>query len=87
MNPLINRIWDVWTNTAQKELLVMLEEFAYDYDYDTRFLAIVGQIEDAVYDEDYERVRLLFQKYAPETIRTIDGQLFMEIIDEAEYGY
>ena len=41
MNPLINRIWDVWTNTAQKELLVMLEEFAYDYDYDTRFLAIV----------------------------------------------
>ena len=84
---LIRRIWDVWTNSAQEELIVMLEEFAYDYDYDTRFLAIAGQIEDAIYDEDYERVRLLFQKYAPETLRTIDGQLFMEIIDEAEFGY
>lgn len=84
---LIRRIWDVWTNSAQEELIVMLEEFAYDYDYDTRFLEVAGQIEDAIYDEDYERVRLLFQKYAPETLRTIDGQLFMEIIDEAEFGY
>ena len=87
MNPLINRIWDVWTNSAQQELIVMLEEFANDYSFDTRFLSRIGLIEDAIYDEDYERVRLLFQKYAPETIRTIDGQLFMEIIDEAEYGY
>lgn len=84
---LIRRIWDVWTNSAQEELIVMLEEFAFDYEYDTRFLEVAGQIEDAIYDEDYERVRLLFQKYAPETLRTIDGQLFMEIIDEAEFGY
>jgi hypothetical protein len=84
---LIKRIWDVWTNSAQQELIVMLEEFAFDYEYDTRFLAVIGQIEDAVYDEDYERTRLLFQRYAPETIRNIDRDLFLEIIDEAEYGY
>ena len=84
---LIGRIWDVWTNTAQEELIVMLEEFAYDYSYDTRFLAIAGQIEDAILDEDYERVRLLFERSAPDSIRTLDRSLFLEIIEEAEYGY
>jgi hypothetical protein len=84
---LINRIWDVWTNSAQQELIVMLEEFAYDYSYDTRFLAIAGQIEDAILDEDYERVRLLFERSAPDSIRTLDRSLFLEIIEEAEYGY
>ena len=84
---LIRRIWDVWTNTAQQELLVMLEEFAVDYEYDTRFLSILGQLEDAIYDEDYERARLLFERSAPETIRNVDRALFIEIIDEAEYGY
>jgi len=84
---LIGRIWDVWTNSAQEELIVMLEEFAYDYSYDTRFLAIAGQIEDAILDEDYERVRLLFERSAPDSIRNLDRSLFLEIIDEAEYGY
>ena len=84
---LIGRIWDVWTNSAQEELIVMLEEFAYDYSYDTRFLAIAGQIEDAILDEDYERVRLLFERSAPSSIRNLDRSLFIEIIDEAEYGY
>ena len=84
---LIGRIWDIWTNSAQEELIVMLEEFAYDYSYDTRFLAIAGQIEDAILDEDYERVRLLFERSAPDSIRNLDRSLFLEIIDEAEYGY
>ena len=84
---LIRRIWDVWTNTAQEELMVMLEEFAIDYDYDTRFLAAVGQMEDAIFDEDYERLRLLFERSAPDMIRALDRELFYEIIDEADYGY
>lgn len=84
---LIRRIWDVWANSAQEELLIMLEEFATDYDFDTRFLESIGQMEDAIYDEDYERLRLLFEKYAPSMIRNLDKSLFIEIIDEAEYGY
>jgi|TARA_R110000824_G_C15168500_1_gene672677 hypothetical protein len=84
---LIRRIWDVWTNSAQEELMVMLEEFAFDYDYDTRFLAAVGQMEDAIYDEDYVRLRLLFERSIPENMRALDRQLFMEIIDEADFGY
>ena len=84
---LIRRIWDVWTNSAQEELLVMLEEFAFDYDYDTRFLAAVGQMEDAIYDEDYNRLELLFERSAPPLIRALDRELFLEIIDEAKYGY
>jgi len=84
---LIRRIWDVWTNSAQEELMVMLEEFAIDYDYDTRFLAAVGQMEDAIFDEDYERLRLLFERSAPDMIRALDRELFYEIIDEADYGY
>lgn len=84
---LIRRIWDVWTNSAQEELMVMLEEFAFDYDHDTRFLAALGQMEDAIFDEDYERLRLLFERSAPALIRALDKDLFYEIIDEAEYGY
>lgn len=84
---LIGRIWDVWTNSAQQELLVMLEEFALDYSYDSKFLARIGLIEDAILDEDYERVRLLFERSAPSSIRNLDRSLFIEIIDEAEYGY
>lgn len=67
--------------------MVMLEEFAFDYDYDTRFLAAVGQMEDAIYDEDYVRLRLLFERSIPENMRALDRQLFMEIIDEADFGY
>lgn len=84
---LIRRIWDVWTNSAQEELIVMLEEFAIDYSFDTVFLSRIGLIEDAVYDEDYERVRLLFERSAPDMMRNLDRSLFIEIIDEAEYGY
>ncbi|QDP62992.1 MAG: hypothetical protein Tp172MES00d2C118481931_29 [Prokaryotic dsDNA virus sp.] len=84
---IIRRIWDVYTNSAQEELLLMLEEFAFDYSFDDRFLSAVGQMEDAIFDMDYERLRLLFEKFAPKLISNVDMQLFYEIIDEADYGY
>jgi len=84
---IIRRIWDVYTNSAQEELLLMIEEFAFDYSFDDRFLSAVGQMEDAIFDMDYERLRLLFEKFAPKFISNVDMQLFYEIIDEADYGY
>ena len=84
---IIRRIWDVYTNSAQEELLLMIEEFAFDYSFDDRFLSAVGQMEDAIFDMDYERLRLLFEKFAPKLISNVDMQLFYEIIDEADYGY
>lgn len=84
---IIRRIWDVYTNSAQEELLLMLEEFAFDYSFDDRFLSAIGQMEDAIFDMDYERLRLLFEKFAPKLISNVDMQLFYEIIDEADYGY
>lgn len=84
---LIRRIWDVYTNSAQEELIIMLEEFAFDYSFDDRFLSAVGQMEDAIFDMDYDRLRLLFEKHAPKLISNVDMQLFYEIIDEADYGY
>tara|TARA_R100000329_G_C7581871_1_gene206162 strand:+ start:252 stop:512 length:261 start_codon:yes stop_codon:yes gene_type:complete len=84
---IIRRIWDVYTNSAQEELLLMLEEFAFDYSFDDRFLSAIGQMEDAIFDMDYERLRLLFEKFAPKLISNVDMQLFYEIIDEADYGF
>jgi hypothetical protein len=84
---IIRRIWDVYTNSAQEELLLMIEEFAFDYSFDDRFLSAVGQMEDAIFDMDYDRLRLLFEKFAPKFISNVDMQLFYEIIDEADYGY
>lgn len=84
---IIRRIWDVYTNSAQEELLLMLEEFAFDYSFDDRFLSAIGQMEDAIFDMDYDRLRLLFEKFAPKLISSVDMQLFYEIIDEADYGY
>jgi hypothetical protein len=84
---IIRRIWDVYTNSAQEELLLMIEEFAFDYSFDDRFLSAIGQMEDAIFDMDYERLRLLFEKFAPKLISNVDMQLFYEIIDEADYGY
>ena len=65
----------------------MIEEFAFDYSFDDRFLSAIGQMEDAIFDMDYERLRLLFEKFAPKLISNVDMQLFYEIIDEADYGY
>jgi hypothetical protein len=84
---IIRRIWDVYTNSAQEELLLMIEEFAFDYSFDDRFLSAIGQMEDAIFDMDYDRLRLLFEKFAPKLISNVDMQLFYEIIDEADYGY
>ena len=48
MNPLINRIWDVWTNSPQDELFAILTEFREDYGADTTWLHAIDIIEEAV---------------------------------------
>lgn len=84
---LINRIWDVWTNTAQEELLQMIDEFRTDYVLEERFISTFGLLEDSILEEDYERARLLFEKHAPMLMSHLDRSLFYELLDEAEYGY
>jgi hypothetical protein len=88
MNPLINRVWSTWTNSSQQELLEMLREFRLDYMFDDSFLHGLDIIEEAILEENYERAMIIFQEMKPSGIfLPRDFDLFMEILDEANYGY
>jgi hypothetical protein len=88
MNPLIDRIWATWTNTSQEELLLMLREFRFDYFFEDSFLHALDIVEEAILEEDYERAMIIFQEMKPSGILLPrDFDLFMEILDEANYGY
>ena len=88
MNPLIDRIWSTWTNTSQEELLLMLREFRFDYFFEDSFLHALDIVEEAILEEDYERAMIIFQEMKPSGIfLPRDFYLFMEILDEANYGY
>lgn len=88
MNPLIDRIWSTWTNTSQEELLLMLREFRFDYFFEDSFLHALDIVEEAILEEDYERAIIIFQEMKPSGIfLPRDFDLFMEILDEANYGY
>jgi hypothetical protein len=88
MNPLIDRIWATWTNTSQEELLLMLREFRFDYFFEDSFLHALDIVEEAILEEDYERAMIIFQEMKPSGIfLPRDFDLFMEILDEANYGY
>ncbi len=88
MNPLINRVWSTWTNSSQQELLEMLREFRLDYMFDDSFLHGLDIIEEAILEENYERAMVIFQEMKPSGVfMPRDFDLFMEILDEANYGY
>jgi hypothetical protein len=88
MNPLVNRIWSTWTNSSQQELLEMLREFRFDYMFDDSFLHGLDIIEEAILEENYERALVIFQEMKPSGIfLPRDFDLFVEILDEANYGY
>ncbi len=88
MNPLINRVWSTWTNSSQQELLEMLREFRLDYIFDDSFLHGLDIIEEAILEENYERAMIIFQEMKPSGVfMPRDFDLFMEILDEANYGY
>jgi len=88
MNPLINRIWSTWTNSSQDELLEMLREFRVDYFLDDTFNHALDIVEEAILLEDYERAAVIFYEMKPANLFTLrDFELFLEILDEAKYGY
>lgn len=88
MNPLVNRIWSSWTNSSQQELLEMLGEFRLDYMFDDSFLHGLDIIEEAILQENYERALVIFQEMKPSGVfLPRDFDLFVEILDEANYGY
>jgi uncharacterized protein (DUF1778 family) len=87
MNPLLDRIWGVWTNTSQEELLVMISEFRIDYMLDETFNHALDIVEEAILEENYERAKVIFTEMSPNVFTSRDFDLFLEILDEAEYGY
>ncbi len=88
MNPLVNRIWSSWTNSSQQELLEMLGEFRLDYMFDDSFLHGLDIIEEAILEENYERALVIFQEMKPSGVfLPRDFDLFVEVLDEANYGY
>lgn len=88
MNPLLDRIWRVWTNSTQDELLAMISEFRLDYQLDETFNHALDIVEEAVMLENYERASIIFTEMQPMGYLSItDFNLFIEILDEGVYGY
>lgn len=66
----------------------MLREFRFDYFFEDSFLHALDIVEEAILEEDYERAMIIFQEMKPSGIfLPRDFDLFMEILDEANYGY
>tara|TARA_R110002126_G_scaffold185685_1_gene334201 strand:- start:23 stop:286 length:264 start_codon:yes stop_codon:yes gene_type:complete len=87
MNPLINRIWDVWNNTRQEELFAILSEFREDYGTNQTWIHAIDIIEEAVLNEEYERAEVIFEEMRPSNLRLIDYEVFIETLDEARWSY
>jgi hypothetical protein len=87
MNPLINRIWDVWNNTPQEELFAILSEFREDYGTDQTWIHAIDIIEEAVLNEEYDRAEVIFEEMRPNNLRLLDYQVFIDTIDEARWSY
>ncbi len=87
MNPLINRIWDVWNNTPQEELFAILSEFREDYGTNQTWIHAIDIIEEAVLNEEYERAEVIFEEMRPSNLRLIDYEVFIETLDEARWSY
>tara|TARA_B100002019_G_C21158309_1_gene541902 strand:+ start:573 stop:836 length:264 start_codon:yes stop_codon:yes gene_type:complete len=87
MNPLIDRIWSTWTNSAQEELLAMIAEFRVDYLLDDTFNHALDIVEEAILEENYDRAKIIFTEMSPAVFTRLDFELFVELLDEAVYGY
>ncbi|MDB4775787.1 hypothetical protein OAG62_01545 [bacterium] len=87
MNPLINRIWEVWTNSPQEELFAILSEFREDYGADLTWLHAIDIIEEAILNEEYERAEVIFLEMRPNYVSYIDSSVFLDTLDEARYYY
>lgn len=85
-NPLIRRIIGGFTNSAQDELVQMIDEFRVDYQYDDSFVYALNLIEENVLQEEYNKAWRLFQETAPMNISPLDWELFEELLMEAEYS-
>ena len=85
-NPLIRRIIGGFTNSAQDELLEMIDEFRVDYQYDDSSVYALNLIEENVLEEEYNKAWRLLQETAPMNISPLDLELFEEILMEAEYS-
>lgn len=87
MNPLINRIWDVWFNSPQEELFAILSEFREDYGSDDTWIHAIDIIEEAIIKEDYARAEVIFEEMRPDYLSRIDYQVFLDTLDEARWNY
>jgi len=85
-NPLISRIWDGFTNSAQDELLAMIEEFREDYLLEDTFQHGLDIVEEAIVEEDYERAWGIFEDVYPIRMTRIDRELFQELLSEAYFA-
>tara|TARA_R110000803_G_scaffold145286_1_gene211136 strand:+ start:446 stop:709 length:264 start_codon:yes stop_codon:yes gene_type:complete len=87
MNPLISRIWDVWTNSPQEELFQVIEEMRGDYRLDDTWNHSLDIIEEAILNEDYNRALIIFDEMQPVNLLQSDYDYFVELLDAAEWDY
>jgi hypothetical protein len=80
----VARIWDVWTNTAEEEMLILLQEFIQDFSYDKNFLWAIRRIERFLLDGQFDEAEELFEEYYPSTLGFVEYSLFRQLLEEME---
>jgi len=78
------RIWDVWTNTAEEEMLILLQEFTVDYSFDQDFMWALRRVERFLLDGLFEDAEQLFEEYYPSALTFTEYALFRNLANEME---
>tara|TARA_R110000751_G_scaffold2708_1_gene14414 strand:- start:2509 stop:2769 length:261 start_codon:yes stop_codon:yes gene_type:complete len=85
MNPLIERIWNVWIDNPHMELFAILTEFREDYFSDDTWLHAIDIIEEAILDDDFDRAELIFEEMRPDYLSRLDYEVFINALDEVRW--
>jgi len=80
----VARIWDVWTNTAEEEMLILLQDFTVDYSFDREFLWALRRVERFLLDGMFDEAEELFEENYPSALKFTEYGLFRNLIKEME---
>lgn len=78
----LDRIYDVWSNTAEEEMLILLQEFAQDYEYEQNFLWALRRVEQLLLDGWFDDALEMFEKNYPIQLRFSEYALFRQLVEE-----
>jgi len=82
---LLRRIVEIWTEPATEEVENTLEEWEFDYAFDSNFMHVISLIREHVFMREYRKAIELFEENVPYDMTEREANLFVWLLEEAEY--